>query len=382
MQLLCARDGSTPRHESRMRTHAGRSPLPSRLSGFRGRPRRRGRAGWCGRRRADGDDLDAHPALRSDPAASPSATTTCSARSARIRTMRTRSWTCRSRRSCGWRGTRRWWRSARRGSTTSTTTARRRRRREGFRNHIAAARATQLPLVIHARDADEDTAAILEEETAKGAFPAVLHCYTGGAELARRGLALGLYVSFSGILTFKKSDALRAIAADVPLDRLLVETDAPYLAPGKFRGKRNEPAYVAITAAELAKVKGVSHGGAGARHDREFLPPLQQDAARRRWPHEHALHDLGLRLLRRRAARRQRVGRVRSDQPEEPAAALRAAGRAVRQGRTHDGAGRYAARHPRAAAGCARRDAGRGAVHARPRRPHARHRRSARHRSS
>ena len=85
---------------------------------------------------------------------------------------------------------------------------------EGFRNHIAAARATQLPLVIHARDADEDTAAILEEETAKGAFPAVLHCYTGGADLARRGLALGLYVSFSGILTFKKSDALRAIAAD------------------------------------------------------------------------------------------------------------------------------------------------------------------------
>ena len=129
---------------------------------------------------------------------------------------------------------------------------------EGFRRHIAAARKTQLPLVIHARDADEDTAAILEEETAKGAFPAVLHCYTGGMDLARRGLALGLYVSFSGILTFKRSDALREVAAGVPLDRLLVETDAPYLAPGKFRGKRNEPAYVAITAAELAKVKGVS----------------------------------------------------------------------------------------------------------------------------
>ena len=128
---------------------------------------------------------------------------------------------------------------------------------EGFRRHIAAARQTQLPLVIHARDADEDTAAILEEETAKGAFPAVLHCYTGGADLARRGLALGLYVSFSGILTFKKSDALREVAAGVPLDRLLVETDAPYLAPGKFRGKRNEPAYVAITATALAKVKGV-----------------------------------------------------------------------------------------------------------------------------
>jgi len=129
---------------------------------------------------------------------------------------------------------------------------------QGFRAHIAAARIAQLPLVIHARDADADTAAILEEETAKGAFPAVLHCYTGGADLARRGLALGLYVSFSGIVTFKKSDALREVAAGVPLDRLLVETDAPYLAPGKFRGKRNEPAYVAITAAEVAGIKGVS----------------------------------------------------------------------------------------------------------------------------
>ncbi len=129
---------------------------------------------------------------------------------------------------------------------------------QGFRNHIAAARETQLPLVIHARDADEDVAAILTEEMAKGPFPAVLHCFTGGAELARRGLELGLYISFSGILTFKKSDALREIAAAVPLDRVLVETDSPYLAPGKFRGKRNEPAYVVQTAAGLARVKGVS----------------------------------------------------------------------------------------------------------------------------
>jgi TatD DNase family protein len=129
---------------------------------------------------------------------------------------------------------------------------------QGFRAHIAAARETQLPLVIHARDADEDMASILEEEMANGTFPAVLHCFTGGADLARRGLALGLYVSFSGILTFKKSDELRAVARTVPLDRLLVETDAPYLAPGKYRGKRNEPAYVVQTAAELAKVKGVT----------------------------------------------------------------------------------------------------------------------------
>jgi TatD DNase family protein len=129
---------------------------------------------------------------------------------------------------------------------------------EGFRRHIAAARTTQLPLVIHAREADRDVAEILEEETVKGAFPAVLHCFTGGQELAERGLALGCYISFSGILTFKKSDSLRQVAALVPFDRLLLETDAPYLAPGPQRGKRNEPAYLVHTAAELARVKGVT----------------------------------------------------------------------------------------------------------------------------
>ncbi|MGD9867440.1 MAG: TatD family hydrolase [Hyphomicrobiales bacterium] len=128
----------------------------------------------------------------------------------------------------------------------------------GFRTHIAAARETGLPLVIHTRDADRDTARILEEEMANGPFTAVLHCFTAGRELAERGLALGLYVSFSGVLTFKKSDDLRAIAADVPMDRLLVETDAPYLAPEPHRGQKNEPAWVAHTAARLAEVKGVS----------------------------------------------------------------------------------------------------------------------------
>ncbi|RMF10055.1 MAG: TatD family deoxyribonuclease [Alphaproteobacteria bacterium] len=128
----------------------------------------------------------------------------------------------------------------------------------GFRTHIAAARETGLPLVIHTRDADEDTARILEEEMEKGAFSAVLHCFTAGRELAMRGIALGLYVSFSGVLTFKKSDALRAIAAELPMERLLVETDAPYLAPEPMRGKKNEPAWVAHTAACLARVKGVS----------------------------------------------------------------------------------------------------------------------------
>jgi len=130
----------------------------------------------------------------------------------------------------------------------------------GFRRHIAAARDTGLPLVIHSRDADEDTARILEEETGKGAFSAVLHCFTGGADLARRAIALGHFISFTGILTFKNSTALRAIAAGLPADRILVETDAPYLAPGRYRGRRNEPAYVVETANVLAEIRGVSFG--------------------------------------------------------------------------------------------------------------------------
>jgi TatD DNase family protein len=128
----------------------------------------------------------------------------------------------------------------------------------GFRNHIAAARETGLPLVIHAREADDDMARILEEETGKGPFPAVLHCFSSGPELARRAIELGLSISFTGIVTFKKSDELRAIAASLPADRILVETDAPYLAPGKLRGKRNEPAYVVETAKVLADTRGVS----------------------------------------------------------------------------------------------------------------------------
>ncbi|RWE60644.1 TatD family hydrolase [Mesorhizobium sp.] len=129
---------------------------------------------------------------------------------------------------------------------------------QGFRTHIAAARRTGLPLVIHSRDADSDMADILENETGKGAFLFILHCFSSGRRLAEVGVALGGYVSFSGILTFKNSAELRAIAADVPRDRLLVETDAPYLAPIPFRGKRNEPAYVAHTAKVLAETIGVS----------------------------------------------------------------------------------------------------------------------------
>lgn len=128
---------------------------------------------------------------------------------------------------------------------------------QGLRNHIAAARITGLPLVIHSRSADEDMAAILTEETEKGAFPFLLHCFSSGPDLARIGVELGGYVSFSGILTFPKSEELREIAKTVPVERMLVETDAPYLAPKPFRGKRNEPAYVAHTAAVLAQTLGI-----------------------------------------------------------------------------------------------------------------------------
>ena len=129
---------------------------------------------------------------------------------------------------------------------------------QGFRAHIAAARETGLPLVIPARNADADVARILREETQKGAFPAVLHSFTGGRDLAFTGIELGLYVSFTGILTYKKTDDLRAIARDLPADRIMVETDSPYLAPGKFRGKRCEPAYVTETARMLADTRGVA----------------------------------------------------------------------------------------------------------------------------
>lgn len=127
----------------------------------------------------------------------------------------------------------------------------------GFRRHIAAARITGLPLVIHTRAADEDTIEILEEEAGRGSFPFVLHCFTAGAELARRGLALGGYVSFSGIITFKNAEEIREIARMIPADRYLVETDAPYLAPIPHRGESNEPSFVRHTAERLAEVRGI-----------------------------------------------------------------------------------------------------------------------------
>ncbi|MBL8660362.1 MAG: TatD family hydrolase, partial [Rhodospirillales bacterium] len=126
-----------------------------------------------------------------------------------------------------------------------------------FRTHIAAARATRLPVIVHTRNADEETARLLAEEHAAGAFGGVIHCFSSTPAMAEKAIALGLYISFSGIVTFKKADALRAVAQSVPLERLLVETDAPYLAPVPNRGKRNEPAFVVHTAAEVARVRGV-----------------------------------------------------------------------------------------------------------------------------
>jgi TatD DNase family protein len=127
-----------------------------------------------------------------------------------------------------------------------------------FRTHIAAARQSGLPLVIHARDADADMISILTEEMRIGRYDAVLHCFSSGSDLARVGVELGLYVSFSGILTFKNSLEIRRIAASVPQDRLLVETDAPYLAPEPYRGRPNEPAFVAHTAKMLSEVLGTT----------------------------------------------------------------------------------------------------------------------------
>jgi len=126
-----------------------------------------------------------------------------------------------------------------------------------FREHIAAARETGLPLIVHTRDAEDDTIAILEDEMARGRFGGLIHCFTGSERLAKAALDLGLLISVSGIVTFKKSGALRDVVSQVPLERLLVETDAPYLSPVPHRGKRNEPAFVAHTAAFLASLKGV-----------------------------------------------------------------------------------------------------------------------------
>ena len=140
-----------------------------------------------------------------------------------------------------------------------------------FRAHIAAARQAGLPLIVHTRDADDDTIAVLEDEMGKGAFTGLIHCFTGTQRLADAALALGFYISVSGIATFKNSGALRDVIKTVPLERLLVETDAPYLAPVPHRGKTNEPAFVVHTARMLADLKGVSEAELAAATTENFF---------------------------------------------------------------------------------------------------------------
>lgn len=142
---------------------------------------------------------------------------------------------------------------------------------KSFRAHIAAARETALPLIVHTRDADEDTARILDEEMGKGAFPGLLHCFTSSARLAEHALSLGFYISLSGIVTFKSAAELQQTARGIPLDRLLVETDSPYLAPIPKRGKRNEPSFVVHTAARVAELKDVEVETLGRATSENFL---------------------------------------------------------------------------------------------------------------
>ena len=140
-----------------------------------------------------------------------------------------------------------------------------------FRRHIAVSRQTGLPLIVHTRDAEDDTAAILAEEAAHGAFPALIHCFTASADFARRILGLGLTISLSGIVTFKNAIDLQAIAAEIPEDRLLVETDAPFLAPVPHRGQVCEPAFVADTARFVAALRGVDSERLAEQTSRNFL---------------------------------------------------------------------------------------------------------------
>ena len=142
---------------------------------------------------------------------------------------------------------------------------------QNFRVHLDAARESGLPIVVHTRDAEDDTAAILTEEYAKGPFKGLLHCFSSQRQLAETALSIGFYISFSGVLTFKRSDELRAIARDIPADRLLVETDAPFLAPIPKRGRRNEPAFVVHTAKAAAQARGIPMADLAARTTRNFL---------------------------------------------------------------------------------------------------------------
>jgi len=148
-----------------------------------------------------------------------------------------------------------------------------------FRTHIAASRETGLPLIVHTRDADDDCAAILSEEMDKGAFPALIHCFTASADFARKVIDLGLTISLSGIVTFKNAKDLQAVAAELPEDRLLVETDAPFLAPVPHRGQTCEPAFTADTAKFIAGLRGVSPENLAERTSANFFALFGKAAA-------------------------------------------------------------------------------------------------------
>ena len=140
-----------------------------------------------------------------------------------------------------------------------------------FRVHITAAREAGLPVIVHTRDADVDMARVLEDEHRNGPFPGLIHCFSAGHKLAERVLEIGFYISFSGIVTFNKADELRETAKQVPMERILVETDSPYLAPMPKRGKRNEPAFTVFTAARIAEIKGLSSADFAAQTTDNFF---------------------------------------------------------------------------------------------------------------
>ena len=219
------------------------------------------------------------------------------------------------------------------------------RQRASFRIHIAAARETGLPLIVHTRDAEDDTAAILADEMGKGTFPALIHCFTASADFARTALDLGLSISISGIVTFRNAKDLQAIAASLPEDRLLIETDAPFLAPIPHRGRTCEPAFVADTAAFLAELRGVSIEALAETTARNFATLFGKSGPRGARGAAH--QDPRLRHLDRRTGDRQRLGEMRSGRTAQPAVARLDPRRACRRCDPD----RHLARHARATAG-------------------------------